>query len=516
MWSKIIGVVVVGFILMSSARTQQQTTIPKKQNQSDKTSEEIQREIELSNLIFDAKSQQGEISADFLIRLIESGKIKDKRKKFELLEEAFRKASEAQYPAKIQCRCFTTDTRWSRIGIALSVLGTSRLSLQCRAVKALLQIDKKKALNLFSEISPRLSLPSLGCKKGFRYYDVSEFYNLLDEILISAFDEKQLRRNEHIQFVMPYITNITSPVQVLPLIKTISSIKTDNVQMAYLISTFAQSLKNISSDDYAFRSSMSNYEGNIWSKKFSEFIKLVENKRIARNELLQAIRGYLLSQLNGTRCSDGLKPNTQNPTEAKYALPKYIEAINEGVLTDNPIKANEINPSDVEQATTDNEFYSSIWAMDWLDRYRRIRFHNGLRETPFADEEKESPQWQADFNQLLNELVSRLPTGDISDEDYFHLKFIHLLAMLEIVPKSNLDMRGRLFLDMVSFLSSSQMQQTNPTEWLLQTHYLLEIISSAKGQDRAKLQEILNDKGNSTMKLYIKLKTLSAPQKPSP
>jgi hypothetical protein len=498
-------VVIILLVDVSCSKAQQQITASNELTQRDRAAEEkLRRDVLIANLISDSKAQNAEIASDALIRLVESNLVTDRQQKIDLLEEAFRRASEAQHKVRIDY-AGTADTRSGVLSDAFS-MEMDELSLKCRVVKAFLLIDKNKARKLFSEISPRISLPPLGCKDGFVSYDVSIFYNTLNEILRNTFSEKEQRQNLHIQFLLPYINNITSPSQVLHIMKTFASIKTTNFQFLLLINNFLPALKNVSSDDHSFRRSMSS---DAITKQFIELIKLCEKNNASKYEALQAIRLYLLTQLNGTRCSDGLKFNTQSPATTKYVLPGYIEFANKNLLVNRPITVDEINPSKVEEARESADYYESISAQDRLDRYRKLRFTKD--NIPLSDSEKETPEWEADFSQLLNDIGAWLPDDDISEEDYFHQKCIFFQTMLEIIPEKNTELRQRVFRDLMSFLNSSQMQRSNSIEWLLRVQTFLNIFSSAQGQDKVRFKEILDD-SNSTIQLYLRLRVLTKTQ----
>src|SRR6267142_4238671 len=86
------------------------------------------RKTVVSNLIADAKSQPAEFAADALIRLAESAGTTNAQQKIDLLEEAFRRASEAQHPVRLDY-IVPTDTRAGMLSDAFN-LELDKLSLQ--------------------------------------------------------------------------------------------------------------------------------------------------------------------------------------------------------------------------------------------------------------------------------------------------------------------------------------------------------------------------------------------------
>lgn len=462
--------------------------------------------LEVADLIDEARLQQAEFAADALLRIVASGKIQDKQLKIKLLEEAFHRASEAQHPVRIGYGG-VAGTRSDALAESLN-LGVAKLSLQSRAVKALLVIDKKRARELFGEISPKLSLPSVGCKEGFIYYDVSEFYDALNEIVTNSFDPKERSRDEHIQFVLPYISEMASPAQVAPMSKAILSLKPNQLQLPLLIATFTQALKNIANDDHSFRQWMGKDET---AKPIEALAKLCDKENVPKGDLLQSFRLYLLSQLNGVRCSDGLKLNDNPAVAAKYAPPKNMEFVNSNLFPDNPITASDINPSKIEEAFDSYYHYDKAGSAMRLEKFRELRFADNGRGERITDAEKEKSEWQIKLTDFLNSFALRTPGKDEIEEDVFNEKCEFYFALLDVIPKADAETRLRVFSDYIAFVSNSQIYKDNRSEWLFQAEKLLDVVLSAKGKERAMLTGMINNAGNSALRLYLNLKTLNPP-----
>src|SRR5207245_10342454 len=99
----------------------------------------------LLELVDRARSVPPEFGADALLRLAESDAVADPDAKRELIEEAFRKAGTAQEPMKRRSlKPGAGDTRVSFQARAYAQ-DLDALSLQSRAVSAMLHVDKSKA-----------------------------------------------------------------------------------------------------------------------------------------------------------------------------------------------------------------------------------------------------------------------------------------------------------------------------------------------------------------------------------
>src|SRR5262245_40217010 len=99
-------------------------------------SQQDQRTAEIETFIAFAQAVPAEFSADLLIQLVESGTIKDTKRKQELLVDAFYAAAKTKRPVKTVpiIGGFVDE----RTGYRLIVpeTGFDGLSLQCRAIRA--------------------------------------------------------------------------------------------------------------------------------------------------------------------------------------------------------------------------------------------------------------------------------------------------------------------------------------------------------------------------------------------
>ncbi len=118
---------------------------------------------EIEALIEDARIAPGEFAADALLRIVESGRVTDRDWRRDLSEEAFRLAANAQQQMRrTYLAGSNVDTRTGYLSMAFD-LKLDALSLRCRAVRAMLGVDKQKARELFSEI-PKPEPPPVTCQ----------------------------------------------------------------------------------------------------------------------------------------------------------------------------------------------------------------------------------------------------------------------------------------------------------------------------------------------------------------
>src|SRR5262249_3273024 len=138
------------------AGTQQQNTDSKAARISKASANEEKKAAEIETFITYAQSAPPEFSADLLIQLVESGEIKDAKRRQDLLVDAFYTATKAKEPVKlIALPGSAVDSREGYRATAATA-GLDTLSLQSRVIRALMPLNKKKARQLFSEIKFKL------------------------------------------------------------------------------------------------------------------------------------------------------------------------------------------------------------------------------------------------------------------------------------------------------------------------------------------------------------------------
>lgn len=345
-----------------------------------------------------------------------------------------------------------------------------------------------------------MTVTPTGCKEGFIFPVVDKFYETLGAVLNQAFTEKEKEQNAHIYYALPYIESLSSPAQIVPTIKMILSLKPNQTQLSILGGAFTRALKNVASDDHSFRESMM---GNKATLQIINLRKAYQNKGLPDQEITDAFRSYLLKQLNGTRCSDGLKLNNQTPSDSKYLLPVYIEYANENLLTENPITAEQIDPLKVENAEDSPDYYPDLGEETLLRKYQKLRFNSEGKEV--SESEKNQDEWRLGFSQLLNDIVSWQPKDNTSDRDFFHQKCAFFQSMLEIAPKEELELQENIFNQYLYFVASSQMQREHPAEWLMQAQRLLNLVAASSAKLKTRRQEAVEKTNNSTLNLYLKL-----------
>ena len=477
---------------------------PKASNkQKPKSPEEEKRAAELETFINYAHSVPAEFSADLLLQVVESGAIKDPKRKQDLLLEAFYAASKAKEPVKrLSLPGSAVDSRAGYRATA-SRLGLDALSLQSRTIKALLLLDKLKARQLFGEI--RSQMEPLNCEDALAY-DGKTFFAMIEAIAQSAFSAEEITRGEHVFFVENNIGKINSPGQIQPAVKTLLAIKTTDLELTNLSRALSVALSKIPVDDRSFSAPW-----NSTSESMDALVAQFNQRDLAPDEIVGSYRAYLTKQLSGSRCADTEASKAQRELETqiirhfnerlRFSSYKKIEAISE----------EEIKPAKLEGRVSDEVFWTSAKSKSILSRVKKLRFNTAGKE--FNDQDKQSADWQSQLSQLLREIAAWTAEDEKSEADYFHQKSVVYYALLKIIPADSqhegvLDEALR---DFAGLLSGSPLQKEKPAEWFLHASVLLDRTNKAKPSERGKLTTLINSSRSTVLALYLQKQTLLKP-----
>ena len=249
------------------------------------------RPKELQSLVDRIAVAPPELGADILLRLIESNAINDRAWKIELLDEGFQLATRARYPLPITPaveRASNTDSDIGSIWMALDQK-LSGLTLQCRAVRAMLATDKKKAVDLFLGI-PLPQAPGLSCKDP-NGYDPTEYYVTLKEVTERGFDDRERREGKPFALLERAIRSMNSPFQVYPALELILDLRNlPRDQFAALVVAYSSGLKQLYTEDRAFSSAT----GYALFQRLLRLAQICRERDISPHALIDAF--HLLCQ----------------------------------------------------------------------------------------------------------------------------------------------------------------------------------------------------------------------------
>jgi hypothetical protein len=493
----------------SNQNSQQQSDSPKQSapNTKNKTTsdngKEAKRSAEIETFITYAQSVPAEFSADLLIRLVESGEIKDRKRRQDLLVEAFYTAAKAQQPLKLAALPGTAVD--SRLGYRASAfrLGLDSLSLQCRAIKALMSLNKQKARQLFDEI--KLKLDRLDCENSLAY-DLDSFFDTVLVIAQTGFNTEEIQRGEHIYFLENYISKINSSNQIKPAIKVLISLKTTDLELARLGRAFSTALAKVQTDDRAFSAPW-----NFTMSSMDDLVSKFHLRGLPSDEIIESYRTYLINQLTDQRCTETFTAKEQKTLEASLVTHFNDKLRSLAYKNIAPISEDDIKPGRREGSVRDEVYWTSAKSKSILSAMRRLRFKPAGNE--FNAQEKESPEWQSQLSELIRALAVWAPADEKTEEDYFHQKCVIYDALIKAIPADNQydGLRDELVRDFTSLLSNSQLQKAKPAEWFLHAKVLIDRANTATARERDKLIPLIYNSRSTILHLYIQKEQLLKP-----
>lgn len=466
-----------------------------------------QEDTLVTNLIFDARSHAPEIAADALITIAESGKVKGLQLRHQILEEAFALADRAQHPVRIRYTGSAhTPISFLYLGFELKL---DRLALRSRVIKAFLKFDKAKARKLFlNEMEPDIELPPLGCENAVRYYDVTDYYETAAAVFSETFSPKERSDPAFAYSILPFIERMSSPAQANPVVKMLVGMNLKPAQLSLLATSYGQALAKIRNDDFTFRISASEYSG---IKDLSN--TLGENTPGGQPGVINAYRDYVIKQLNGPRCSDGIKKDLSDPLNPKYQLPVFVQRLNNGLFKEKPIGADEIAPESIVKATKSPYYWDSPKSSArWNGCLSLISKEGG--QTVYSEEDKRKPEWQAALDRYLLELRMWEDDEENNREDFVTKKSIIFARLLqEAVPTG--PAWDAVMKEYVLFLSRNELRNETRIQWLtLVRGAMVDILlKNLKGDERVKMISLVKSFKNPTIDLYCDLMLLKGVEK---
>src|SRR5258706_2997243 len=192
-----------------------------------------------------------ELAADLLIRIAESGKVTDRTVKVEWLERAFVLAPSARFRLPRSGsfgRALSTDSDAGATTAALRN-GLDTLSLQSRIVRAMLPLDRAKAMDLFRSIPP-LQIPALTCKDA-TVYSVAAYYGMIQAVFQQGFTAQERKDEKDVELLRTVLGRIRSPFELMAA-SMLVELKLDGDVFSRLLGTYGGALREMRADDRSF------------------------------------------------------------------------------------------------------------------------------------------------------------------------------------------------------------------------------------------------------------------------
>jgi len=458
-------------------------------------------------LIQEARALAPEFSADILLRLEGSRAIADSAWKRRLIEDAFKAGGRAELPYR-KAGEETTDARASR---AYWDNGLEALTLQTRAVEAMLELDSQRARAMFEEIS-KPQVPALSCRETGAP-NLSAYYQTAAKIFARAFTAEQREKIEHIQFLKRLIGQMESPAHVTPTVRLIFTAAMTSDERQELVSDFAGMLWRISGSARIFGSASFQLVPVSAPPRLppgvraaapmleSEPGQLPPQVVATAPTLLPALRAYIVRHVSGPRCNEDIRPN-QLPTPVSD-FNYLVSAFDPAASTYKPISQDEAKPANNAGTYERHTWWQSDRSKQVLDALKWL--NHGNRNLPgearfFTLEERQTEEWNSHFVDALRLVEGWKQSEESAPEDWFGMvsEAYQLLAE-KAPPGRQREAAMTRYLNVMETYYAS----TSHNLWFTQL----------KGQWRSKdpwIVEQLSTSANPVMSVYARLNKLIA------
>jgi hypothetical protein len=444
-----------------------------------------------------AMSAPPEFAADALLRIAASGRVSDRDARRNLIETAFHIAARAQHPVKLVAAPGTAaDTRSGYLAGALR-LNLDALSLQSRAVEAMLNIDKRDARELLSQLE-RPALPALKCEDPL-IPDVSAFYAALVRVAGEAFTATAAGKAEQVSFALAEISRVSNNAELPGAARVLNSIAWDSSQFEILLGAFASRLDAMPPDNRTF-----SYYAQSIEQEVRQVAQRSRGLGVASQGLAQSYRKYLVRQLTAPRCESTTAGRVAGGSGADNL--SLFDDIIRGELA--PLSPDEMRPDGSGGAAKIDRYWQSAEAKQIFQGCLRLRVApNG---SFYSEEARNTTEWRQQLMDFLNTLASWSPIAEDSEADYYHQKAIVYEALLELTPAGAL--RDRVLANYIDFLRGSNLQQENPVEWFWHARSTLDRLVTQTAEAK-RLRAAFRGSGNTILALEAVLDEL-APASP--
>lgn len=448
------------------------------------------RSSEIENLIIGARSLPPEFAIDVLLRVASSNRV-DKQWKQEILEEAFVITSDVEHELRekvIPVPGSSVDTRPGYRSYAFD-LKLDALSTRVRIIDQMISLNKRRALRMFEQISPKFSFKTLSCSDRMTY-ELGEFYRVLEKIIRVTYDEKKIQQGERIQFLLPHVENMTSPAQITPLANLLGSLGLRPREAVIVSQAFTNALKKIAADDRLFTAALTS-DGT--TRAVFRLMQSFAKNEVPSNELPIAYRAYLQRHLAATRCEDNVRPTGND-------LPYYIKEINY-YYADDPFTREETTPKDIQKASVVREYFETNDANQLLTDFKSLRGYDD--DDPATRESKTSAAWHERMLNYLRTLEEWDGRAEASEGDYFHQKCNLYLALLRVVPPG--ESLDQVLLSYLKLLSQGAPSSSSRIEWLLHSNDLFQFVRKKPRDERSHLLTIILNSKNRVLQEYAEV-----------
>lgn len=455
----------------------------------------VVRSPELVGLLDEAGRCAPEFRADAYLRLAPRARLDDIAWERELVEQAFDDAKYAwlKTPLGWWHAGMSTD---SDDGTLLSAgeTGFDALSLRCRAVSSMIDIDRKRALEMFESISWDSTNEAIRCDT-VSLPDLRTYYETLVRIESRCFTTKERQRGDNIAFIESHLAKSASPLEVGPALLTAAALVAKGIEAAVIVRALKTGMERSVADRAAFE-----WAGRVCSvpESIETLRSSCKSDRETERILLGAYRTFLVKNLSASAC-------VMRGVSRSDGVHELIEKFNAMVDDAQKVERREIEPAQTVQFDYDpGEWWTSAPSFAALTAAQRLNRKSGTKEA-WSEPERASEEYKQLYNDAIAKTEAWTSMDEANEGVYFYMKCSQYAFLVRMSPVGQPRLRaiGRL----LDFLSLSQFARSKPAMWILPLQYLYATMPDG-GELQSAIMERFRDSREPAVRLFVELKDL--------
>ncbi|MBN9658214.1 MAG: hypothetical protein J0H49_08540 [Acidobacteria bacterium] len=410
-----------------------------------------------------ARSAPVEIHADVALRLLQAQKV-PATERLKVLEEVYGRAGEAReaHPWVMVSPAYPSGAQESTA--AAQLLRLDGLSIRSRVVQGLIQVNERRALELFDEIAlPEYS--SSRCEDNFVPWS-GEYYSTLAQVVRrkTAFTREELTRQRPTEIVTRALRNLRTPVDVEAVSEAVPTLLDAGFDATALGSAFTSGLANLRSGDRVFSTALQ--KKHLATAAIQTAARLAE-RGVPASGTMQVLRQLLVEQLSGPRCRDsyewlsgtGKNESWRREFETVQVFNRFALSLGGGEVP--AIAAKEAQPEKVEGRVMARPYRNEAALMQIAGEVARLRT-DGTSERWLSAEEKATTEWEFRAGPVFR----RVEDWRAEDErDTFRQRTMLWNALMDASPPG--DWFRKAARGWVKGMSDAAARNADPAEWLV-------------------------------------------------
>jgi hypothetical protein len=449
-----------------------------------------------------------EYRADLELEVLESAALNRDYKK-RVLVGLFRQSLQAQhaYPQRDAIR--STFTRHKQIAMAEAVLKLTTLDIQTRIIRQMMPISPSESVKLLRSIN--LEVPSFTCASPL-IYNVDDYYQLVEQQAQREIKDNPRDPTLQGDLLTSVLSQVKSPVQLAPAVDMIAHLDVSRNALDVFATSLSHTMEQMNVSDRELEAL--EQRGLLTRAVDSLVTKMVEAK-LPTLGVLQSFRTLLTKSLSAPRCVD------------RSADRKAIAERFDTLLTKSGVQGTVPSLGPAEIRSTEIAGAANTDSLPEGSEFTPLsRAILKARNLSVTQEMKSQPDDLRATQDIIEEFVEKLEA--IPDDAHncepctFYLKSERYLFLVDSAPQG--PAFDHALHSYIAFLSRSNMQTSNPIEWLFNVKHLLNLSRPATAEQMDKLvafakggimptglpspaaeeiKRVIGDSGNELLKTYL-------------